>query len=81
MFKELLEVRLLVLEELNLLLALLGFDFLALDVALVNGVDFGLQFNNFVILFRAFGLELGNALLEVRLSVLSLQLLAHGEGH
>lgn len=81
MFKELLEVRLLVLEELNLLLALLGFDFLALDVALVNGVDLSLQFNNFVILFCAFGLELGNALLEVRLSVLSLQLLAHGEGY
>ena len=74
-------MRLLVLEELDLFFALLGLDFLALNVALVNGVDLGLQFNNFVILFCTFGLELSNALLKVRLAVLSLELLAHGEGN
>jgi len=72
---------LLVLEEFKFFFALLRFNFLSFHISLVDCVDLSLQFNYFVILFCTFGLEFRNTFLEIRLTVLSLQLLAHRESH
>ena len=74
-------MRSLVVEELNLFLALLRFNLAFGGIARLDSLDLALQLNYFVGLFFLFGLELSDALLEVSLTVLSLELLAHGEGH
>ena len=71
----------LVAEELNLLVALLALNLLALFVSLVNGVDLGLELAHLVLQLRLLVLKLLDSLLEVSLAVLGLQLLAHGKGH
>lgn len=71
---------LLVFQELELFLTLLVFNFFAFGVALLNGLDLGLELDDLVLLFGLSGLEVGNSLLEIGFTVLSLELLAHGEG-
>jgi len=71
----------LVLEEFKFLLALLVFDFFALRVTFLNGLDLGLQLDDLVLLLGLAGLQIGNTFLEVGLTVLSLELFAHGEGN
>jgi hypothetical protein len=71
----------LVLEELKFLLALLVLDLFTLAVALLNGLDLCLQFNDLVLLLGLAGLEVSDTLLKVGLAVLGLELLAHGESH
>lgn len=72
-------MRFLVLEELKLLLTLLILDFLALRVALFDSLDLCLQLNDFVLLLSLARFKVSNALLEVSLTVLSLELFAHGK--
>lgn len=81
LLKEALQVRSLIVKELNLFLALLRFNLATRSVARLDGLNLRLQFDYFVRLFFLFGFEFHNALLEVGLAVLSLQLLAHGEGY
>jgi hypothetical protein len=81
LLEELGKMTLLILEELNLVLSLLGFNLLSLSISLLDGLDFRLQFRYFVFQLSLFMLELLDGLLEVSLSVLSLELLPHGEGH
>ena len=71
----------LVLEELKFLLALFVLHLFALAVALLDGLDLGLQFDDLVLLLGLAGLKVGDTLLEVGLAVLGLELLAHGESH
>ena len=70
---------LLVPKEVKLGLSLFVLLFFALLVALLDGFQLGLQFNYFVCLFCFLSFKLGDALLQVSLSVLGLQLLTHGE--
>jgi len=74
-------MRFLVLEELKFLLALLILDFFALRVALFDSLDLCLQLDDFVLLLGLARFKVGNALLEVSLTVLGLELFAHGEGN
>ena len=69
----------LVLEELELLDALLLLHLLSLAVALLDGLDLGLELDDLVLELGLLGLELLNLALEVGLAVLGLQLLPHGE--
>jgi hypothetical protein len=71
----------LVLEELKFLLTLLVLDLFTLAVALLNGLDLCLQFNDLVLLLGLAGLEVSDTLLKVGLAVLGLELLAHSESH
>lgn len=78
---ELLEMALLKLQVLEFLFSLLRVDVLSLLTTLVDGLDFGFQLNDFVVLGSPALLELCDASIEVGLSVLGLQLFAHGEGY
>ena len=71
----------LIFEEFNLLFSLLNFDFLPLLVSLLDGINLRFEFLNFVLQFGLLALELFNSFLEVGLTVLSLELLSHGEGN
>ena len=62
----------LVLEELKFLLALLVLDLFAFAVALLNGLDLGLEFNNLVLLLGLSGLEVGDSFLKIGFAVLGL---------
>ena len=81
LLEEALQVGSLVVEELNLFLALLALDFAPRGIARLDGLDLALKLDHFVRLLLLLGLELSNALLKVSLTVLGLQLLAHGEGY
>ena len=72
-------MQLLVLEELELLDALLLFNFLSLAVTLLDGFDLRLELDDLILELGLLGLELFDLTLEVGLAVLSLQLLPHGE--
>lgn len=72
---------LLIAEELNLLVALLSFDLLALFVSLVDSIDLRLKLAHLVLQFRLLVLKLLDGLLKISLTVLRLKLLAHGERH
>lgn len=69
----------LVLEELELLDALLLLNLLPLAVALLDGLDLGLELDYLILELGLLGLEFFDLALEVGLAVLSLQLLPHGE--
>jgi len=71
---------LLVFQELELFLTLLVFNFFAFGIALLNSLDLGFEFDDLVLLLGLSGLEVGDSLLEIGFTVLSLELLAHGEG-
>lgn len=71
---------LLVFQEFELLLTLLVFNFFAFGIALLDGLDFGLELNDLVFLFGLSGFEVGDSLLEIGFTVFGLELLAHGEG-
>ena len=73
------EMLLLVLKEVKLPSAFLLLLFFALGVASLDRLKLRSQLNYFVRLFCLFGLELGDSLLQIGLSVLGLQLLAHSE--
>ena len=81
LLEEALQVGGLVVEELNLFCALFGLNLATRGIARLNGLNLALQLDYFVGLLFLLGFELGDSLLEVSLAVLSLQLLAHGEGH
>jgi len=74
-------VNFLILQKCDFVLTLLLVNFFALLVSLFDGLDFGLELNDFVFLFCLLGFELSDALLKVGFAVLSLQLLSHGEGY
>ena len=74
------EVLLLVAEELELLSASLLLDLLPLAVALLNGLDLGLELDDLVLELGLLSLEFLDFAFQVGLSVLSLQLFSHGEG-
>jgi len=69
----------LVLEELELLDALLLLNLLSLAVALLDGLDLGLELDDLILELGLLGLEFFDLALEVGLAVLGLQLLPHGE--
>ena len=71
----------LVIEELNLFLAFLGLNLAARSIARLDSLNLALQLNHFVRLLLLLSFKLCDALLEVGLAVLSLELLAHGEGN
>ena len=81
LLEEALQVGSLVVEELNLFLALLALDLAPRGIARLDGLDLALKLDHFVRLLLLLGLELNDALLKVSLTVLGLQLLAHGKGH
>ena len=68
-------------KEVEFFFSLLRFYSFALGDALVNRLRADFQLQVSVVLFCALGLKFGDALFELGLTVLSLQLLAHGEGH
>jgi hypothetical protein len=72
-------MQLLVLEELELLDALLLLNFLSLAVALLNGFDLRLELDDLILELGLLGLELLDFALEIGLAMLSLELLSHGE--
>jgi hypothetical protein len=72
-------MQLLVLEELELLDALLLFNFLSLAVTLLDGFDLRLELDDLILELGLLGLELLDFALEVGLAVLSLELLSHGK--
>ena len=72
-------MQLLVLEELELLNALLLFNFLSLAVALLDGFDLRLELDDLILELGLLGFELLDFALEVGLAVLSLELLSHGK--
>lgn len=59
------QVRLLILQELYLVLALLRLNFTSLSVAEFDSIDLSLQFNDLVVKFGAFSLKLNDALFQV----------------
>ena len=81
LLQESLQVRRLVVEELNLFLTLLAFDFTTRCVARLDGFNLALELDDFVRLLLLFGFELVDALFKVGLAVLGLELLSHGESH
>ena len=72
-------MKFLVLEELELLDALLLLNLLPLAVALLDGLDLGLELDDLILELGLLGLEFLDFALEVGLAVLGLQLLSHGE--
>lgn len=79
--EESLQVGGLVVEELDLIGSLLLLTFTSLIVSLGDGFDLALKLNHFVRLLLLFGLKLLDFLLKVGLTVLGLQLFAHGKCH
>lgn len=71
----------LVVEELELISALLLFVFASLTGPCLNSLNLALELDHFVLLFLLLGFQLLNLFLQVRLAVLRLQLLPHGESH
>ena len=69
----------LIVEELDLLGSLFGLDLAARFIFRLNGFDLALQLNHFVRLLLFLRIKLHDALFEVSLTVLCLQLLAHCE--
>ena len=63
LLEEALQVRRLVVEELNLFLALLAFDLAPRGIARLDCLDLALKFDDFVRLLLLLGLELSDALL------------------
>ena len=80
LLEEFVKMSLLVLQEFELLLTLLIFYFFTFSIALLDGLDLGLELNDLVLLFGLSGLEVGDSLLEISLTVFGLELLAHSEG-
>ena len=80
LFKELLQVGLLVFEELDLGVSLLELDLFSLLVALLNGLDLRSQLRDLVLKLSLLVLQLLNSLLKISLSMLCLQLLSHSKG-
>ena len=72
-------MKFLVLEELELLDALLLLNLLPLAVALLDGLDLGLELDDLILELGLLGLEFFDFALEVGLAVLGLQLRPHGE--
>ena len=81
LLEETLEVVGLLLEELGFFLALFLVLFALLGNDGVDGLNFGAQLDDLLLLLLLLPLQLHLALFELRLAVLGLQLLAHGEGH
>ena len=79
LFEELSEMGLLVLKEFDFLFSLLSLNILSLSISLFNGLDFGLEFTDLVLKLSLFVFQLLYGPLEICLSVLSLELLPHGE--
>ena len=71
----------LIVEELDLLLTLLSLNLAARSIARLDSLNLALQLNHFVRLLLLLSFKLCDALLKVGLAVLSLELLAHGEGN
>lgn len=65
-------MRFLILEEFKLLIALFVLNFFAFSIALLNGLDLGLEFNNLVLLLGLSGLEVGDSFLKIGFAVLGL---------
>jgi len=65
-------MRLLILEEFKLLIALFVLNFFAFSIALLNGLDLGFEFDNLVLLLGLSGLEVSNSLLEIGFAVFGL---------
>lgn len=63
---------LLEIQEVEIVLAFLAFDFISLLNAKVNGVALDLEFQVSVVSLSAFGFEVGDPLFQVSLAVLSL---------
>lgn len=74
-------MRVLVLQELYFFLSLLGLYFFPLQVTLFNCVDLCFQLNNFKVLSLAPCLKLFNAVVQVCLTMLGLNLFTHGKGN
>jgi hypothetical protein len=72
-------MQLLVLKELELLDALLLFNFLSLAVTLLDSLDLRLELNDLILKLGLLGLELLDFAFKVGFAVLSLELLSHGE--
>ena len=79
--EELVQVVLLIAEELNLLVALLALNLLALFVSLVDSIDLRLKLGYLVLKLRLLMFKLLDGLLKISLAVLRLQLFAHSESH
>ncbi len=78
---ELDEMTLLVFEEVDFFLAALILDLESFAVALLDGLDLRLELDDLVFKLGLLGLELVDFTLELGLSMLGLELLAHGESH
>ena len=74
-------MHLLELEELNFLVTLLGLNLLSFSISLLDSLDLGLELGDFILKLGLFVFKLLDGLLKVCLSMLSLELLSHGEGN
>ena len=79
--EESLQVSCLIVEELDLISSFLLLTITSLVISLRDGFDFALELDHFVGLLLLLGFKLLDFLLEICLSMLSLQLFAHGESH
>ena len=80
LFEEFVQMLLLIFKELELLFSLKVFHSFAFSIALFNCLDFSFQFNYSVFLLCFLSFKFRDSFFKVSLTMLSLQLLSHGEG-
>ena len=71
---------LLELKEFNFLITFLGLNLLSFSVLLFNSLDLGFELGDFILKFGFLVFELLDCFFEVSFTMLSLELLSHGEG-
>ena len=72
---------LLILEEVDFLLSLFGFNLLAFSVPLLDGFDLGFELADLIFQLGFLLLQLFDGLLKFGLAMLCLQLLSHSKSH